>query len=309
MPTTKSPRRAGAAPQSWARRVASPAFRRDLTVMVAGELHALGRLRVGEVIDPRLVREVIAHWDTRVVDRVALAEVAVAANRRGARRLARRGETLAGLLDEALLDELDAAVAAQLELTPRARAFVAALMESEFISRLFTDLIYTALVSFQRKANPLFGALTVRALEEQIKGFIRLFMPMLQTQATAFAVDPANQRAVIDFARAVVRQLLEQPIGRYAGLASGRGAGSLETLLRRAADNQALAALGRRAALAIWDDLFAAVKDRRIARLVRIDEHAEWLAARVVDALLPLLQRDGVVAFVAAELDRVGPRR
>ena len=52
-------------------------------------------------------------------------------------------------------------------------------------------------------------------------------MPMLQAQAIAFAVDRANQRAVLDFARAVARQLLAMPIGRYASAASD-GGGSLD---------------------------------------------------------------------------------
>jgi len=267
----------------------TPTARRQLAATIATKLRELADRRLADLVDADAVRELIAHWDTRVVDRAVLAEVAVAANRRGAARLARRRETLAGLLDPALLDQLDATVAAQLELTPRARAVVAALMESEFISQLFTDLIFTALVSFQRKANPLFGAFAARALEEQIKGFIRFFMPMLQAQATAFAVDPANQRAAVGFARAALRQILEQPIGHFAALASGRGSGSLEALLRRAAVSERLAGLARRAALAAWDDLFAALGTRRLGDLVRVEAHADWLAARIVDLIWPLL--------------------
>lgn len=271
------------------RRTPTAAARRELAATLAATLRDLADRRLADLIDADAVRDLIAHWDTRIVDRAALADVAVAANRRGATRLARRRETLAGLLDPALLDELDAAVAAQFELTPRARAVVAALMESEFISQLFTDLIFTALVSFQRKANPLFGAFAARALEEQIKGFIRFFMPMLQAQATAFAVDPANQRAAVGFARAALRQILEQPIGHFAGLATGRGTGSLEVLLRRAAASERLAALARRAALAAWDDLFAALGTRRLGDLLRVEAHADWLAARLVDLAWPLL--------------------
>jgi hypothetical protein len=162
-------------------------------------------------------------------------------------------------------------------------------------------------VSFQQKANPFFGAFATRALEGQIKGFIRLFMPMLQAQATAFAVDRANQRAVLDFARAVARQLLEVPIGRYAALAGSGGGASMERLMRRAAENPALADLARRAALASWEDLFAALKGRRIGALLPLGEHADWLAERCVEGLLPALQRPAVVAFIAAEAAAVPP--
>lgn len=302
MASSRSSGNKAAREQYWTRRLATPAFRRGLAAAIAGELRSMGRQRIGHLVDPEMVRELIEHWDARVVDRAVLAEVAIAANRRTARRLAGRRESLVDLLDGELVDELEAAIDAGLELTARGREFITALMEREFIRGLFTDIIFTALVSFQRKANPLFGALAAHALEDQIKGFIGLFMPMLQAQAIAFAVDRANQRAVLDFARAVARQLLAMPIGRYASAASDNGE-SLDGLLRRAAANPRLAELARRAALAAWDDAFAVVKTRRLGELLRVEEHAHWLAERAVALLVPLLTRPGIVALIAAEID------
>jgi hypothetical protein len=306
MPTPRAPR---PSPQQryWQKRLAAPAFRRALTTLVAGELRQLGRQKVGAVVDPELVRTLIRHWDSRLIDRGAVAEVMIAANRRSADRLTRRDESLIDLLDRQLVADLEAALDASLEMTDRARDFVATLMQRDFVQGLFADVIFTAVVSFQQKANPFFGAFATRALEGQIKGFIRLFMPMLQAQATAFAVDRANQRAVLDFARAVARQLLEVPIGRYAALAGRGGGASMERLMRRAAENPALADLGRRAALASWDDLFAALQGRRIGALLPLGEHADWLAERCVEGLLPALQRPAVVAFIAAEAAAVPP--
>lgn len=298
---SRSGRGASAAEQYWTKRIGSRPFRRNLAAAIAAELRALAKQRVGQIIDPDFVREMIRHWDARIVEREVLAEVAIAANRRTARRLGARSESLLDLLDRQLVADLEAAIDARLQLTDRGREFVAALMEREFVRGLFTDVIYTALVSFQRKANPLFGGLAMRALEDQIKGFIGLFMPMLQAQATAFAIDRSNQRAVLDFARAIARQLLELPIGRYAALAAGEGAESVEALLRQAAANARLADLARRAALLGWDDLFAELKNRRVGELLRVAEHAGWLAERCVDMLLPLLSRPGVAALIAAE--------
>ena len=285
----------------WKKRLAAPAFRRAMTAVVADELRQLGQQKVGRVVDPDLVRTLIRHWDARLIDRGVFAEVVIAANRRAADRLAARDESLLDLLDRQLIEDLEATLDTGLEMTDRAREFVSTLMQRDFVRGLFTDVIFTAVVSFQQKANPFFGAFAMRALEDQIKGFIRLFMPMLQAQATAFAVDRANQRAVLDFARSVARQLLEVPIGRYAALAGAGGGASMERLVRRAAENSALADLGRQAALASWDDLFTALKGRRIGALLQLAEHADWLAERCVELLLPALNRPGVVAFVAAE--------
>ena len=118
-----------------------PTGRRQLAATIATRLRDLADRRLADLVDADAVRELIAHWDTRVVDRTALAEVAVAANRRGAARLARRRETLAGLLDPALLDQLDATVAAQLELTPRARAALRQLIEHPIKTGRSTDMV------------------------------------------------------------------------------------------------------------------------------------------------------------------------
>jgi hypothetical protein len=237
-----------------------------------------------------------------VVDRALLAEIGIGAARRGARRLAGRRESLADLVDEHLLAELESAIDAGIALGGRGREFVVALMEREFIRGLFTDIIYTALVSFQSKANPLFGAFAMRALEDQIKSFIGFFMPMLQAQAAAFVVDRGNQRAVLDFARAVARQLLSMPIGRYAESAAGEGGRAAAALLRHAAADERLAELARRTALLAWDDLFAEVKSRRLGALFRIEEHADWLAERAVRTLVPLLTRPGILSLIADEI-------
>jgi hypothetical protein len=87
--------------------------------------------------------------------------------------------------------------------------FVGDIMRQEFVRRLFTDSIFTSIVSFNQRINPFFGGLTMRVLEDQITGFIRLFMPMLIEQATAFAVSKDNQRIALDFAR----QELFRPLG------------------------------------------------------------------------------------------------
>ena len=216
-------RSAAARDDYWKKRLASPAFRRTLSAAIAAELRAVGRLRVGQMLDPRIVRDVIRHWDVRVADQAALAEVVIAANRRGGRRLAAHRESLVDLLDPTFVAELERVIDAGLELTGRGRGFLTALIEREFVRGLFTDLIFTALVAFQRRANPLFGGLAVRALEDQIKGFIGLFMPMLQKQAVAFALDRANQRAVLDLTRAVARHLLAMPIGELRGGGGRRG--------------------------------------------------------------------------------------
>ena len=286
----------------WETRLRSKEFRRALTELVVRELKWLARQRVGDVLDAERIRAVIREWDTRLLDREIVAELVLAGSRRAGARLRGREQSLLDLLDRRLVADLDAALAAELEPSPNAEEFIANLMGMELVRGLFTDVIFTAIVSFYQKVNPLFGALATRALEEQIKGFIRLFMPMLQAQATAFAVDRRNQRIVRDFARSVVRQLLEVPLGRYPTLASSADRERAEALIRKTVTNAKLGALTRQATLTVWDDLFATIRDQRVGDLVRLGAQAAWLAERCVEAILPALARPQVLRFVAAEM-------
>ena len=68
-------KRSAAAPDDyWKKRLASPAFRRT---HVGGHRRGASRKSGGcasdQMLDPRIVRDVIRHWDVRVADQAALA--------------------------------------------------------------------------------------------------------------------------------------------------------------------------------------------------------------------------------------------
>ena len=291
----------GAGGDYWAARVRSPAFKRALVAVVRDQLRALAAEPIGALLDRERVRQLMREWDARVVERAAMVEVVLESGRRLGRRLTKRSQSLFDLLDPALLDELDAVIADQMRLTPRAEAFIARLMGQEFMRGMFTDLIYSALVSFYRRVDPIFGDLAVRALEGQIKSFIRLFMPMVQKRATAFAIAADNRGIVAGFARAVVHQLFGVPLGRWVSLAEAGPRQSIETLLRHAATNPRLVELGRQASLAAWDELHAVLRHRTLGELLRLDAQATWLAERAAALVSSALERPAVLEWIAAE--------
>jgi hypothetical protein len=281
--------------------VRSPAFKRSLTDLVTRELQSLGAEQVKDVVDPRRVRALIHEWDVQLTDVRAVADLVIQVNRRLERRLKRRRESLVDLLDQQMGAHLDAVIDAAVESTAQAEELVTRMMRQEFVRRLFTDIIFTSIVSFYQKVNPLFGALTTRVLEEQIKGFIQLVLPVIQRQAIAFALSTANQRVVAEFTRSIVRQLLNEPLGNYALNISPAQRKKAEALVRHAIGNTTLETLMRRAALAVWDDLYATMRNRRVGDIVRLDTRAPWLAERIIEAVLPALSRPRVLAFLAAE--------
>lgn len=299
----KRPPRVSGSERHWNARLQSAQFKKAITALAAREIRDLARQRVGDVVDAQFVRTIIKELDSRVLDRAIVADLVVEANRRARGRLAAGSkQSLLDLLDRRLVADIGSTLEAAMELPSGAEAFAATLMRQEFVRNLFTDIIYTAIVSFNERMNPLFGAFATRALEDQIKGFIDRFMPMLQSQAIAFAVERRNRRILFAFARSVVRLLLDVPVAQYAAIAASADGKPAEAVIRSAVRNARLGTLLRRATLALWDDFYAAVRNRRVGDLLRLDAHADWVAARAVEVILPLLRRPHVRRFIAAEI-------
>ena len=298
MPVTPAKR-----PQSpdryWERRLTSKAFKHALTDTLARELRLLANERVADVLDAEMIRTAIGEWDTRLIDRARVAELIIQTNRRVTARLSRRPESLLDVLDRQLVAEFEALL---VDASAQTQEFVGDIMQQEFVRRLFTDIIFTAIVSFNQKVNPLFGGLTMRVLEDQIKGFIRMLMPMLIEQATAFAVSESNQRIALDFARQIMRQLLDQPLRNFAASASPAQRKKVEAVIHKAVTNTRLEAVIRQTTLATWDDLYAVLQHQRAGDILRLDKEARWLAEQCVAAILPLLRRPQVVQLIAGEV-------
>ncbi len=284
----------------WRQRLHSPAFKRDLTVVVRRELTELARQRVADVIDAELIRSLIREWDTRMIDRSKLTALLIRAIDPN---LHKRTSTRARHpFDAQLIADIDAAIREGFALSADAEEMIANIMRQDFVRALFTDIIYSAMVSFNERVNPFFGGIAVRALEEQIRAFIRLFMPMLQQQATTFIINQANRSIAADFASAILRTLLEQPLPRYAEIFTDGQRRKLEVLIRHAVANANLETAVRAAALAAWDDIYALVADRRLGDLLRLEEQSGWFAERCVEFIVPALSRSHILEFVIAEV-------
>jgi hypothetical protein len=304
MPTNK-PGEAGRDERYWAERIRSPAFRRDLGELITRELEGLSQERVRDVIDPDLVRRVIQEWDAKIINEQLVTDLVIAASGRVATQLRKRPASVRATIDPQVAADLEALLPQRTRLSRRAEDLVAAIMRQEFVRRLFSDIIFTSIVAFHEKANPLFGGFTVRLLQEQIKGFIDLFMPMLQKQAIAFAITKENQRVLLGFVRAIIRHLLDAPLEDYAEMVSSWQQKRVSALVRKAVADAARSAkleqLIREMTLTVWDGVYRDIRDKRVGDLLRLEGHVGWLAPRCVDAIIPVLSRPAVVQFVAAE--------
>lgn len=286
----------------WLKRVRSAAFKRRLAAVISSELGALGRSKVKDVVDAAAVHRSIREWDFAGIDRDLVADLLVTGSRRLEDWLGVQRRSLLELLGPQLAEDVEALLEAEVSLPRYAEELVGKLMDQELIHRLLTDLVFTAITDFYRRLNPLFGAMTTRMLEDQIKGFIGLFMPTLQRQAVGFVTSRANQRAVLDFGRAIIRQLLDEPLSAYGDVLSAGDRRQAEVLLRKVLHNGKLDAAVRQAAAEAWDDLYGRIRNKPIADLVDVERHADWLTDRILDGFTAMLSRPDVARFIGDEI-------
>ena len=290
----------------WDERIGSAEFRRMLTELIAAELRSLSQQKFGDVIDLDLTRAFIERGDD-AMNPAMVADLALETQRLVGERLRAKRQSIQGLLDGTLVADIEALLDDELVLSEHAEDFIARLMRREFMQNLFTDIIHTALVSFYTRVNPLFGAFTMRAMDEQIRGFIRLFIPRVQRQATEFIMDRTNQAVFADFSRAIVRELLHEPLPHLFAFATSTGDPERSArFVKHAATNPRLRAVSREMSVAVWEGIHARLQDKRLGDVVRLARHANWFAARSVEIIVPILERPGVRRFVEGELARAG---
>lgn len=296
MPRAK---REPSASSPWRQRVGSPTFDRRLRALFEEELHRLGQRRLKEVVHPTAVRRRLQQWTKEAFANDVFADVVIDANRRLGSRMRRERRSLREILGGAVSDDVDSLLESLTTLPSSAQDLFERLLREEFVRRMLTDLIFTAIEAFNRRVNPLFGAMTTRMLEDQIKSFIGLFMPTLQRQAVAFASSRTNQRLALDLLRAVVRSAGTEPLSRYAIDLSDEARDRVEAALRRALRSRSVAATAATAVANAWDDVWAEIGKRRVADLVDLDRLAGAAAGLTAAALAAL---PAVAELVADEI-------
>jgi hypothetical protein len=205
-------------------------------------------------------------------------------------------------MDDDVAAVVDALLEDQPAFTFHAEELITKVMRQELVRDVLTDVIHSSIVSFNERINPLFGGVAMMVLERQIKSFIGLFLPMVLERATDFVVDERNRNLFADFARAIIRGLLEEPLPHLLSLAPTRNRGKSPDLVGTLMRSPKFRALDRQMKLAVWNAVFARLRHQRIGDILLLEENADRWAAEGVELLLPFLVQPGVVGFLEREL-------
>ncbi|EKD42323.1 MAG: hypothetical protein ACD_73C00206G0002 [uncultured bacterium] len=178
------------------------------------------------------------------------------------------------------------------------------IIKEEFIGQLFTDVIHLSIVSFYKKINPFFGGLTVAVLEKQIKGFIGLFIPMVQERAIAFVIHPDNQKILMGFCRSIFFMLISEPMANIMIGPTEKKQKQFETLLGHARLTGAATDLIQEGAVTLLDQLYAYMQKKKLGDFIKLSPKTmDHLASQLVKISLTQLKRDSVQQFFTNEIE------
>ncbi len=286
----------------WRRRVRSPQVRRAVEDVIRAEIAEMAALPVREVIDAGKIRAALGEIDVGAVRAGAVAQVAVRVNERVEKRLRRERRSIDDLVSGEVRAEIDALLDEELPSPQALEEILAQVIRQKFVRRLFAELIHSAILAFNKRVNPLFGGITAAMLDAQIKSFIELGMPMLQEQAVAFALRPANQQFAVDLARSLIRGALAEPLGELVPRASAGQRKRIERLVVRVVESERFRTAAPAVAQQLWDEVYTEIRDKKLGQLVDEQRLSAALVAPAAQAVMALLSRPRVAALLSSVL-------
>lgn len=286
---------------AWLARLQSPSGRRALCEVIRDEIGEAGGQRLRELVDERQVRAAIAAWDPQSLNAREVARATVRSAERIEKRLRKQRRSIEDIAGAEVMDGLHELLDSELPNPEALEEILAQTLRQEFVRKLFAELIHSAILAFNKRVNPIFAGLTAAVLDEQIRSFIALGMPMLQEQAVAFALSRANQTFVVDLARSLIRAVLAEPLADLVPPTPVAQRAQVERLIERIIASERFRERAPAAALSLWDDIFAQVRDQRLSNFVDTSVLAQVLCEPVAELALAVLSRPRVTQLLAAD--------
>lgn len=203
-----------------AQRVKSVDFRRHLKQFFIEQWNETSQLTVGSLWDFKVTKKIVLNRGFDLSENLAK----LILEHSGAYSVLEKKSkmTLWNLFDKASHDFLTHSWYSQQHLSPFVKNLIEKIFQKEIVGELFIDLIHLSIVSFYKKVNPILGGVASHMMDKQIRGFIRLFIPIVQKRAYEFVVLESNQRALMKLVHEVFMMIGQEPLETFIQMGSSK---------------------------------------------------------------------------------------
>jgi len=273
-----------------------------LQTLLRAELRAVADQPVRVFLPPARARRLIRDLPPEALSAKALAEIVTVVRRNLEKRLRTTRRSPAQILGADVAARIERVFDEDMFAGGGGEELVTTVLRQEFVRKLLTEVVHTSIVSFYKRVNPLFGGLATSMLEDQIRNFISMFMPMIQEQAVRFAVGKRSQTFARDLARTLAQHALETPVAEQVPALDTRQRKRVEQIIRDTAGDPVVRRHGHEITALVWDTLYEAIRDRKVRDLVDLEQWAPALADGGAELLAEILARPGLAAILRREL-------
>jgi hypothetical protein len=283
-------------------RARSPRLRRALEAFLRDELRHAAAQPISTLLPPTRARRLVRDFAPEALSDKALAVIAVRVRRDLEKQLRATRRTPAEMLGADFAERAAQVFDEELLDAEAGEELIAHVLRQEFVRKLLTEVVHTSIVSFYKRVNPLFGGLATTMLDDQIRGFINMFMPMIQEQAVRFAAGKRSQAFARDLARSLAHHTLTTPLAEQLPELDKRQRQRIERIVREAATSAALRRQTHAVAVIVWDAIYASIRDRKLGDVVDLKRLTAPLIDGGAELLAVILARPALVALLRREL-------
>lgn len=285
------------------KRLTSPAFKKAFMASLVQEIKDLSSMKIKDVIKPKALGRLILDLDPKLMDQ------------KQARHIVRQEfDVLEGyykknnlklgqLFDKQVNHDIDQLLAEKVEFSTHTKKFVAKVVHSEFITGLFSNILFVAVSSFNKKFNPVLGGLTVILLEKKIRAFIDVIIKNILNQVVEFVVSSKQQEHVAEFSRTVVHLLFEEKIVHFFQELSPEQRNHAENLMESLVFSAKFQKHIREVFLLLFNDFYKVVKNDPMGKYFKLKGQEKWLAQTIAENTYAFWGHPALVDFMTDEID------
>jgi hypothetical protein len=180
-------------------------------------------------------------------------------------------------------------------------------LKQDAIQQLFITIITDSIIGFNKKINPFSGLTTALGLETQIKNFLKPFMGQVLDSSAKFIMSKNNEVLFTKMSASMFDIIKKENLTPYLDSISQTQKDKYDELMVALSKDQELAVFLQDLSLEILNQYYDKLKDIKIKEFYKLtpDEYADKYADSILDYLIPLIQDDIVVEFLADEIDAI----
>lgn len=283
-------------------RVESKAFKKSLEKIIYKQIQKGLKLPIKDVLPYEIGRQFIDEFDVFMFNPASFIQIFQLFLQSLEYYFEDTNETLIDFLGQSSVKDIENILNEKYVMSENVERIVREVMHSDFIKSLFTEAVHLSIVSFYKKVNPIFGGMTAKVVEKQVKGLIKPLIKIVVDSAAEYVIRKENQQQLTEFLKNLMILIVNEPVENVFLEFSPRHRKKSETLLKNLAKNSTFEKKMRKIILYTYEYMYEQISTQKVELFIAKESQVKKLAYWGIEFLLVVIKQDEVISFLADEL-------